>query len=123
MLLRPNELLIVVALLDVITTDGVVLFVGVLIGVVSLNVRAVVSIVNELNVLLLNFLRIVNVTVTPLYVLSSNVLNVIVLFPTIPFVVLLNPNELLIVPASLDVITTDGVVSFDGVLIGVFQLM
>ena len=33
--------------------------------------------------------------------------------PEIPLVVELIPNELVIVPASLELITTDGVVSFD----------
>ncbi len=36
--------------------------------------------------------------------------------PEIPVVVDVKPNELVIVPASLELITTDGVVSFDGVL-------
>ena len=123
-LLKLNvELVIVPALLDDITTDGVLSFVGVLIGVVSLNVGATVSIVNVVNIIDLVFpVASVNVTVSPLYVLSANALNVIVLSPSIPLVVLLKPNELLIVPASFDVITTDGVLIFVGVLIGVLSL-
>ena len=42
--------------------------------------------------------------------------------PEIPLVVELIPNELVIVPASLELITTDGVVSFDGVLTTVSSL-
>ena len=42
--------------------------------------------------------------------------------PEIPVVVDVKPNELVIVPASLEFITTDGVVSFDGVLTTVCSL-
>ena len=42
--------------------------------------------------------------------------------PEIPLVVEVKPNELVIVPASLELITTDGVVSFDGVLTTVCSL-
>ena len=105
-LVKDNELLIVPALSDVITTDGVLSLDGVLIGVVSLNVGATVSIVNEVSVNVLEFPKAsVNVTVSPLYVLSANVLNVIVFSPSIPLVVLLKPNELLIVAASFDAVS------------------
>ena len=42
--------------------------------------------------------------------------------PEIPVVVDVKTNELVIVPASLELITTDGVVSFDGVLTTVSSL-
>ena len=88
--LKPNvELVIVPALLDVITTDGVLSFVSVLTGVVSPNTGPAVFIVNVLNVNGVEFRkRSVNVTVSP-QVLSANVLNVIFM-PSIPLVVLLN---------------------------------
>ena len=80
------------------------------------NVGAVVSITKVLRVSVVEFPDAsVNVTVSPEYVPSLNSVKVIVLADAVPLVDVLNPSEQVIVPASLEVITTFGVLSLFGV--------